>query len=76
MLLHLACSKLNAKAVDFIQKSGVAFAQPQAAGTVCSLLYVKVKGQGKEQTLAILFELVSKLLCCAYAIIALNIKAC
>jgi hypothetical protein len=36
--LHLVWSHLNAKAIDFIQKSGVALAQPQAAGTVSSLL--------------------------------------
>ena len=66
MGLHLAWSNLNAKAVDFIQKSGVAFAQPQAAGTVSSL--PRRQSQGKERNkLWSLLELVSKLLCCPYA---------
>jgi len=37
----------------------------QSAVSVC--VEVKVKGQGEGQTLAIFLELVSKLLCCAYA---------
>jgi len=37
------------------------------AVSVCVCVEVKVKGQGEGQTLAIFLELVSKLLCCAYA---------
>ncbi len=40
----------------------------QSAVSVCVCVEVKVKGQGEGQTLAFFLELVSKLLCCAYAI--------
>ncbi len=39
----------------------------RTAVSVCVCVEVKVKGQGEGQTLAIFLELVSKLLCCAYA---------
>jgi len=39
----------------------------QSAVSVCVCAEVKVEGQGEGQTLAIFLELVSKLLCCAFA---------
>ncbi len=54
-------TKFESQSFRLRSKFGVAFAQQE------SLVEVKVKGQGEGQTLAIFLELVSKLLCCAYA---------
>jgi len=67
-------TKFESQSFRLRSKFGVAFAQQescwrsqQSAVSVCVCVEVKVKGQGEGQTLAMFLELVSKLLCCAYA---------
>ena len=56
-------TKFESQSFRLRSKFGVAFAQQES----CWRSQQQVKGQGEGQTLAIFLELVSKLLCCAYA---------
>jgi len=64
-------TKFESQSFRLRSKFGVAFAQQEScwrsSQRLRDFVEVKVKGQGEGQTLAFFLELVSKLLCCAYA---------
>ena len=64
-------TKFESQSFRLRSKFGVAFAQQEScwrrSQRLRDFVEVKVKGQGEGQTLAFFWELVSKLLCCAYA---------
>ena len=60
-------TKFESQSFRLRSKVGVAFAQQESCWRSQQSASVKVKGQGEGQTLAFFLELVSTLLCCAYA---------